>query len=52
MGKGVNVNGVRGMTPCLYLLCYFLRVRRGEDANDASGFEGLGEVIQEGGDSV
>ena len=52
VGEGVNVDGIGRMTPGLYLLSYFLRVWRGEDANYASGLEGLGEVIQKSGDSV
>ena len=52
VGEGVNVDGIGRMTPGLYLLSHFLRVWRGENANYASGFEGLGEVIQKSGDSV
>ena len=52
MGEGVNVDRVRGMTPCLDLLCDFLRVGRGEDTDDASGLERLREVVEEGGDGV
>ncbi len=42
VGEGVDVNGIGRMTPGLYLLCHFLRVWRGEDANYASGLQGLG----------
>ena len=42
VGEGVNVDGIGRVTPGLYLLSHFLRVWRGENANYASGFEGLG----------
>ena len=52
MGEGVNVDGVRGVTPGLQLLGYFVCVRRGEHTDSPNIFEGVGKIIQKSRDSV
>ncbi len=52
VGERVNVNGVGGMTPSLYLLGDLLGVGWGEYPNDPGVFEEVREIIQKIGDSI
>jgi hypothetical protein len=48
VGERVDVDGVRGVTPGLHLLSYFVCVRRGEHTDSPSVFEGIRKIVQEG----